>query len=291
MIKFKTVGKDANNFPQKLLSLPDCPNVLEIAGEITKEDNFALAVVGSRKMSSYGREVTEDIVKQVVLRGGVTIVSGFMHGVDLTAHKAAFENGGRTIGVLGFGSLFIDNVPDIFLARKITESRRGAIISEFSKDQPPQKWTFPKRDRIIAGLSCSILVIEAAEKSGTFYTVEASIQQGKEVLAVPGSIYNDVSKGCHKLIEDGARIVKSAQDVLDTLNIFFQDNSLVRDLLPANLSVNENVVLECLDQVGIFVDDIIFQSRLSSPEVLSSLTNLEIKGYVRDVGGGFYRRI
>jgi len=289
VIDFHSLYKNNSEFPQKLLSLTDCPKSLHIAGRIDPSDNLALAVVGSRKMSSYGKEVCRDIVSKIVTRH-VTIVSGFMYGVDIAAHNTAFEFGGRTIGVLGFGADFVGNVPDIKLAEAIVKEDRGALITEFNLDQAPQQWTFPKRDRIISALANAVLVIEAAEKSGTFYTVEACVQQGKDVLAVPGSIYSDVSKGCHKLIEDGARIVKSAEDVIEALGIL-STSSNPPAINNTSLSYDEECVLKLLDQVGILVDDIIVKSEMQSSTVLSSLTALEMKEFIREVGGGMYRRI
>ncbi|MBU1104537.1 DNA-processing protein DprA [Candidatus Parcubacteria bacterium] len=289
MLEPRQLLKTSNDFPSRLLALADCPQSIDIAGSIVPQDNLSLAIVGSRKMSSYGKEVVQDVARSLAPYQ-VTVVSGLMYGVDMESHKAALDNNLRTIGVLGFGFNYLYKVPEMALVESIVSKNMGAIISEFKREEAPAPWTFPKRDRIIAALGSVILVVEAGERSGTSYTVGSALQLGKEVLAVPGSIYSEVSIGCHKLIEDGARIVKSTQDVLSALGLTGETAGKTV-ILNSPLSKEEENVFKFLDQTGLPVDDIIVGCKRPSSTVLSCLVSLEMKGLIKDTGNGVYRKI
>ncbi|MFH2108956.1 MAG: DNA-processing protein DprA [Patescibacteria group bacterium] len=289
MLEPRQLLKTSTEFPSRLLALTDCPLSIDIVGKIVPQDNLSLAIVGSRKMSSYGKEVVQDVARSLAPYQ-VTVVSGLMYGVDMESHKAALDNNLRTIGVLGFGFNYLYKVPEMALVESIVSKNMGAIISEFKREEAPAPWTFPKRDRIIAALGSVILVVEAGERSGTSYTVGSALQLGKEVLAVPGSIYSEVSIGCHKLIEDGARIVKSTQDVLSALGLTGETAGKIV-ILNSPLSKEEENVFKFLDQTGLPVDDIIVGCKRPSSTVLSCLVSLEMKGLIKDTGNGVYRKI
>lgn len=289
MLEPRQLFKTSSDFSNRLLALSDCPLSIDIVGNIIPQDNLSIAIVGSRKMSSYGKEVVHDIVSALAPYK-VTVVSGLMYGVDMEAHKMALSCNLRTIGILGFGFDYLYKVPDEQVVNSIVNRGLGAVISEFKRGEAPAPWTFPKRDRIISALGSIILVVEAGERSGTAYTVTSALQLGKEVLAVPGSIYSEVSIGCNRLIEDGARIVKSPQDVLKALGLT-GDGSGQITILNSPVSKEEELVLKFLDQTGIFVDDIIAGTGMASGVVLSSLVSLEMKGLVRDLGNGIYRKV
>lgn len=188
-------------------------NEMLVAGDLLPQDSQAIAVIGARKCSKYGKDVVRDLVGPLVKRG-ITIVSGLAEGIDSEAHTLALQLGGRTIGVLGYGFNFAKDDLQYELLKQILKSGQGAIVSPFKSSQKPSKQTFINRNRIIAGLSNAVLVIEASEKSGTFYTVDAALNQGKNVYAVPGSIYSYLSRGTHSLIKDGAILVERPKDIL-----------------------------------------------------------------------------
>ena len=288
-ISFRSITKLSHEYPPRLLELSDPPAKLSIAGEIIPEDFLSLGVVGSRKMSSYGRDVCEELVSQVA-RMGVTIVSGLMYGVDLSAHRAALKAGGRTIGVLGFGVDFVGKVQDNNIVSEIINGR-GAVLSEFNKDEPAAPWTFPKRDRIVSALSSAILVVEAAERSGTSYTVTAALELGREVMAIPGSIFSLVSKGTNRMIKDGARPVCSIDDILEVLEVE-KNLKKVSFKKQAPVSFDEEALLTVLLEAGeSYIDDISVKSGFAVSKVSALLTTLELKGMVKDVGRGVYRRM
>jgi len=275
------------DYPLLLKQIDDPPPLLYVLGEIKKEDELALAVVGSRKMSSYGREVTESLVQDLSAHD-LTIVSGLALGVDACAHQAALAAGGRTIAVLGSGIDRIMPTTNISLAQRIIREGRGAVISEFPLGTEPQAFTFPRRNRIISGLSLGVLVVEAAEKSGTFHTVRAALEQGREVFAVPGSIFSPLSIGTHNLIKEGAKLVNSVEDILEELNLEGRSLKLkAREVVPE--SPEEEVILEVLGNDELHIDQIIKESKLPTPVVTSTLTMMEMKGTVKNLGNQVYR--
>ena len=212
--KINVITQEEKSYPSGLTSLTAPPPVLYTRGELRKRDNWALAVVGSRKMTSYGQSVVEALVPELV-SAGLTIVSGLALGVDAAAHWIAIRSGGRTIAVLPCG---IDQVYPSS-NRKLDQaiSKHGVVLTEFPMSTVPDKQNFPLRNRIIAGLSLGVLVIEAAVGSGTFHTVSAALEQGKDVFAVPGSIFSPYSEGCAALIKKGAKPVTRASDILEEL--------------------------------------------------------------------------
>lgn len=275
------------DYPEGLLQITDPPPLLYTRGELLPQDQLALAVVGSRKMTRYGREVVEALIPELTATG-LTIVSGLALGIDAVAHRAALSAKGRTIAVLPCGINQVYPPSHTSLAEEIANSGRGVIITEFPPDTPSYPANFPVRNRIISGLALGTLVIEAAEGSGTFHTVRASLEQGREVFAVPGSIFSPYSAGTAKLITQGAKPVTSAADILEELDVAAENlQQEVRAVSPS--SPEEEKLLEILAGDELHIDEVVRRSGMETAGVSSILTLLEMKGLVRNLGGGIYR--
>jgi DNA processing protein len=204
------------DYPVNLKEIEGAPTVLYIKGEIKKRDERAIAIVGARRMTPYGREVTEKFVKELSAYG-ITIVSGLARGIDTCAHKTALLVGGRTLAVVASGLDIIYPPENTYLEGEIIK-RGGAVISEYPLGYPPLARNFPARNRIISGLSKAVLVVEGAKKSGTLLTASAAANQGREVFAIPGPITSPMSEATLFLIQNGAKIASSAKDILDDLD-------------------------------------------------------------------------
>ncbi|MEP7292020.1 MAG: DNA-processing protein DprA [Chloroflexota bacterium] len=280
-------------YPALLKNLPDPPLALYVRGALTPADDLALAVVGTRKATSYGRDAAAHFSRQLA-RQGVTIVSGLAHGIDAAAHRSTLEAGGRTIAVIGCGIDRVYPTDHAELARQI--ARQGAIISEFPVGSKPEAHHFPRRNRIISGLSLGVLIVEAPEQSGAMITATLAAEQGREVFAVPGSIFNAASGGTNRLIQDGAKLVITIEDILDELNIArrkVEARVLTKQIAPPGTpaGVQEKALLHYLTVEPLPVDELVRRSSLPTSEVLGTLTLLELQGYVEDDGRGNYRRI
>ncbi len=210
-----TILLEDKNYPRLLKEIYDPPAQLYCLGELKNEEKFPLAVVGTRKISLYGKKITEYFVNALA-QSGLTIVSGLALGVDGLAHQIALENRARTIAVLGSGLDIIYPPAHKKLAKKIIDSH-GALLSEYPLKTHPSRLSFPARDRIIAGLSLGVLVIEAPIKSGALITARFALEQGREVFAIPGGIYNENSQGCNLLIKMGAKPVTRPEEILEVL--------------------------------------------------------------------------
>ena len=273
-------------YPSALREIPDPPPVLYVHGELSPADDWAVAVVGTRRASTYGRQVTERIVSDVA-RAGVTIVSGLARGIDTYAHRAALAAGGRTIAVLGSGLDRLYPDENRALAEQIVQS--GAVISEFPLGTPPDGTNFPRRNRIVSGLSRAILVVEADHKSGAMITATQAAEQGRDVFAVPGSIFSPFSAGPHQLIREGAKIVTEAADILEELHLTaVVEQRATREALPADPT--EAALLRLLTHEPMHVDDLTRATKLASSVVTSTLTILELKGMARQLGPMQYVR-
>lgn len=281
-IKILTIFDE--NYPKSLKQIYDPPVVLYYLGEILEKDRYALAVVGTRKMTGYGKTVTEGFVTDLAA-AGFTIVSGLARGVDTTAHKTAIKNGGRTLAILGGGLNQIYPPENRSLVEEII-SGNGAVISEFTPDQPSVPGNFPARNRIIAGLSLGVLVTEAAFDSGSLITAREALEQGKEVFAIPGPITSSFSKGPIALIGSGAKAVFDASEILGELGIgaSFQKAPLLRD----DLSNDEKKIMELLANESIHIDEICRRLDLPISQVSAALLKMEIKGIVKNLGSGIY---
>jgi len=275
-------------YPAQLKELPDAPAILYIKGNIEVLKAPSLAVVGSRKFTNYGKVVGYKLAKDVA-DAGLTIISGLALGIDAVAHQAALDAEGKTVGVLGCGLDMIYPLANSNLAKKIIDSG-GAVITELSPGTPPMKQNFPARNRIIAGLSLGTLVVEAAEESGSLITAFSALEYNREVFAVPGKINSETSLGANRLIQRGAKLVIDANDIFDELNIEIKSNQQkAKELTPA--SKEEEIILKTISQDGTIVDKIVQESGLNIIVVSTTLTMMEMKGIVENVGGVYHRKI
>jgi DNA processing protein len=237
-------------------------------------------VVGTRRASVYGRQVTEEIVTDLA-RSKLTIISGLARGVDTIAHRSALDAGGRTIAVFGCGLDVVYPGENALLARRIME--RGALVSEYPLGTRPRAENFPRRNRIMSGLSLGVLVTEAGTSSGAIITARLALEQNREVLAIPGSILSPASSGTNQLIQEGAKLVNNYKDVLEELNLTAVVHHLeVKDFIPA--SDTETLLLGQLGMEPTHVDEVCRNSNLSISQVSSTLAMMELKGMVRQVG-------
>jgi DNA processing protein len=272
-------------YPKLLSEIPDPPGVLFIRGKIEPDDELSLAVVGSRKITPYGRRVTEELVRPLT-QEGMTIVSGLALGVDSVAHEIALESGGRTLAVLGCGLDQIYPASHQQLAKRIIEGR-GAVISEYPPGTPTYPSNFPVRNRIIAGLSLGVIVVEAALESGSLLTAKSALDYNREVFAVPGPIFSETSAGTNNLLKMGAKPVTSADDILVELSLKKRKKHVKARKVLAE-SPEEGKLLPLLSTEPVHVDKLIEQSGLSAASVNGALILMEMKGKVKNLGGNFY---
>jgi len=271
-------------YPSRLKEIDQPPPVLYVRGEYLPEDAFAVALVGTRRVTPYGRQITEEIAA-FLAANGMTVISGLARGVDAIAHTAALKAGGRTLGILGSGVDRIYPPEHRALAEQMME--RGAIISDYAPGTPPEASNFPPRNRIISGLSLAVVVIEAGETSGALITAEFAAEQGREVFAVPGSILAPQSKGTNKLIQQGALPLLNASDLMQALNLTrVGEQKAARKALPADAV--EAQLLAVLGEQPVHVDELRNQTGLPIEKVSATLTLMELKGMVRQVGGMHY---
>lgn len=278
-------------YPERLSEIDKSPQVLFVRGHFDHSDRRALAVVGTRKPTPYGREVTQRLVEQLVAHG-FTIVSGLARGIDGAAHRTALECGGRTIGVLGGGVDRVYPPEHIGLAEEV--AKHGAVISEFAPGKLPVPGNFPARNRIISGLSLGVVVIEGAAQSGTKITAGHALEQGREVFAIPGPITSQKSQATADLIKAGAKVVTDVSDILEELSLEVGPVSRDGDRkTPINLDAleeEERQIVEVLADGNLHVDDIVRELKMETATVSATLTLLEIKGMVRHLGGMVYSR-
>ena len=275
------------DYPIRLKNIPQPPPVLYILGQYTPEDQWAVAIVGTRRVTSYGRQVTEQTAAYLA-RQGITVISGLARGVDGIAHFAALNNGGRTIAVLGSGVDEIYPPEHRQLAEKIAIN--GAVISDYSPGTAPDSSNFPPRNRIISGLSAAVVVIEAGETSGALITATFAAEQGRDVFAVPGGIYSPQSKGTNRLIQQGASPLLDPKDILDLLDIHHVEHYKQASLLLPADDV-ESALLKLLQLEPLQIDELKAQSGLAVEKISAGLTMLELKGLVRQVNGSAYQAV
>lgn len=273
-------------YPRPLRNIADPPPVLYVKGQMCPEDDLAVAVVGTRRPTVYGRQAAETFSRGLV-ENGVTVVSGLAKGIDTFAHRAALDGGGRTIAVLGSGLDIIYPSENRRLAAEIVE--RGALVSEFPLGTKPDGINFPRRNRIISGLSLASLIVEAGETSGALITAEFALEQGREVYAVPGNIFSSASRGPNRLISEGAKPICEMEDLLEGLKLESAvQHSAARSAIPE--SESEMAVLRCLSHEPLHIDEIRRTVCLPISMVSSTLTMLELKGLARQAGGMNYVR-
>jgi DNA processing protein len=281
----KIVTLKDEKYPKRLRDIYDPPALLYVRGELKPEDEFAVSIVGSRKTTPYGRWFTEK-VSQELARYGVTIVSGMARGIDSLAHWGAVSGGGRTIAVLGCGVDVIYPSENRNLFAKIID--HGAILSEFPIGSPPEGGHFPRRNRIISGLSIGVVVIQAGEKSGSLITANYALEQGREVFAVPGNVGTESSRGTHRLIKEGAKLVESSEDILEEILPQWRRGGEAIPKVEApkpDLTQEERILYELLGETPLHIDAMIRESRLDPGKVSSLLLDLELKGLVSQSPG------
>lgn len=269
-------------YPSLLAEISDAPALLYVRGRLTPEDSRALSVVGTRKATKYGKDVAFDLSHRLA-RQGITIISGLAHGIDSAAHQGALKAGGRTIAVMGCGVDIVYPRENAALMQRIVAN--GAIISEFPIGTQPIAANFPRRNRILSGLALGVLVVEAPERSGALITAGLAAEQGRDVFAVPANIFNTMGTGTNRLIQEGAKLVMDAADILDELNLTHdRRDTRVRTetVIPSNDA--EACLLNHLNADPIHIDDLVRLSGLPTAEVSSTLTILELKGLAQMVG-------
>lgn len=277
-----------DHYPSKLREIADPPVFLSYIGDLSILHHPCIGVVGTRAMSSYGRRITETFVPMFARSGCVT-VSGLAMGVDSAVAKDTMDAGGKTVAVVGHGLSSMYPRINQRLAEKIV-AHGGLIVSEYPLDLEPDVYTFPARNRIIAGLSLGTLVIEAPQGSGSMITAQLALEYGREVFAVPGSIFDENMAGCHQLIERGhARLVTKPEDVLAELGIVQSTNTVEQQLfLPE--SGQQASIYTVLSGMPQSVDDIALRTELSVASVATALTLMELAGVVRNIGNGQWVR-
>lgn len=275
---------DDELYPPRLKEIGQPPPVLYVRGDLLPEDHFAVAIVGTRRVTPYGRQITEEL-SAFLAANGVTVVSGLARGVDAVAHTAALKAGGRSMAVLGSGVDRIYPPENRALAEQLME--HGALVSDYPVGTAPESSNFPPRNRIISGLSLAVVVTEAGETSGALITAEFAAEQGREVFAVPGSILAPQSKGTNKLIQSGALPLLTPQDLLQALNLTrVGEQKAARKILPADEV--EAQLMSALGDEPLHVDEIRNQTGLPVEKVSAALVMMELKGMVRQVGGMHY---
>ena len=284
--KIKFLSLQDKDYPSALRYIADPPYVLYVKGEIKKEDQLSIGVVGCRKPTIYGRSNTEKIVN-ALLDAGFSIISGLARGVYTIAHRAAVEKKRRTVAVLGSGLLNVYPSENESLVWEIIEN--GAVVSEFPLMMKPEKYNFPRRNRIISGLSLGTLVVEAGEVSGALITARYALEQGREVFAVPGNIDSIMSKGTNSLIKQGAKLVENYLDIIEELKGVLPEEFLNRkgqsELMAVALTEIESKLFNTLGEAPKHIDELVKESGVAVNAVLSTLVNLEIKGLAKQYPG------
>ena len=280
----KVFSVNDRDYPQNLRRISDAPPVLYVKGQILAADDLAIAVVGARYATVYGRQVTEKLVVDLV-NAGLTIVSGMARGIDSFAHKAAMDAGGRTIAVLGSGVDLIYPPENKGLYEQIVKN--GAVVSEFPLGFPSVPSNFPARNRIISGLSLGVLVTEAAVDSGSLITAGQAAEQGREVFAVPGPINSKMSAGANKLLKEGVHPVTEVLDVLDVLNVERVQREIVQKRQVVG-DKTEQKIIGVLDGETKHVDKIVIETGLPIDKVTASLSMMELRGLIKNYGSGIW---
>lgn len=284
--------KQHSRYPSNLRNVDDSPLILYCRGTVTPQDDLAVGIVGSRRCTAYGRKQAERLAGSLA-RAGFTIVSGLARGIDAAAHRGALAAGGRTIAVMATGVKNIYPPEHADLAVELSHS--GAVVSEFPLDTKPKPGLFPQRNRIISGLSLAVIVVEANRNSGALYTARHAMEQGREVFAVPGQIDNIASAGCHDLIRDGVTLIRNADDVIESLGPLAQPTTTATDETvhhPRELTLNpqEKEILNLIDTSPKHIDEILQAANIELSRVLSTITILEMKRFVRRLPGNMLIR-
>lgn len=285
--KIKVLTIDDTAYPKLLKQIYDPPLLIYYRGDLNAFSDFSLAIVGTRKFTAYGQQVTERIVRELVANG-LTIVSGLALGIDALAHAATIDAGGTTVAVLGCGldQQSIYPAQNRYLADKI-QAHGGIVLTEYPLGTMPLKHHFPQRNRLISGLSLGTLVIEAGEKSGSIITAMHALEQNRDVFAIPGSIYSDYSAGTNSLIKLGAKLISSAKDIIETFDLgqavaYTESKKIIPE------SAEEKLILDKLNYEPVQVDELMRLTKLDASIINSTLTLMEMKGMIKNLGGMQY---
>lgn len=280
----KVITWEDEAYPRRLKEIDQSPPVLYLRGDLAEADFWAVAMVGTRRITAYGRQTAQDLASALA-QNGVTIISGMARGVDQVSHLAALNAGGRTLAVLGSGVDVIYPSEHRSLAERIIS--QGALVSDYPPGTQPEGGNFPPRNRIISGLSQAVVVVEAGDQSGALITAAFAAEQGREVFAVPGQIYAPQSKGANRLIREGAHILLDVQDILEVLNMAqVKEHTSARLVLPSDAT--EAQLYALLDDNPLHIDELRLKADLPIEKVTSTLILMELKGLVRQVGNMRY---
>lgn len=301
--RVEVIHRGHADYPRNLKEIPDPPAVLFARGSLAEPDRFAVAVVGSRQATPYGRTIAGRLARDLA-QAGITVVSGGALGIDAAAHHATVEAGGRTLVVLGCGLDVEYPRANQRLFQQVVERGQGAVLTEYPPGATPEPWRFPLRNRVISGLSMAVVVVEAGAHSGALVTATAAAEQGRDVMAVPGNVDRETSRGCNGLIRDGAVLVETAQDVLRALGVLVLENPAPREAsgpgrsgpdraaigVPAALPDGQRRLLEFLSLTPRHIDALAADVSLPSVQVSVEMTMLELAGLVRRLPGNCYIR-
>ena len=276
----KAVSQNSENYPELLKEIPHPPAIIYCLGDLNCVSMPAVAIVGTRRATRYGLETAENLARDLAF-AGVLVVSGLALGVDSRAHSGSLAGGGKTVAVLGSGLQYIYPLQNKKLAERIM-AQNGAVVSEFPPSKSPEKWTFPQRNRIVAGLSKLVVVVEAPEKSGALITADLALDYNREVGAVPGEINSVNSFGTNLLLKKGAAVVRSADDILELIGMETSPPAIDKD------DTGGQYLLGLLEE-PMRADDILLKSGLNSSELNQQLTLLELSGKIKNIGGIFHR--
>mgnify|MGYP001136376683 CR=1 FL=1 len=283
---------DSPDYPANLKTLPDPPAVIYLRGELKDEDIFAISIVGTRRATVYGKTVTEKLASGLA-EARITVISGLARGIDTSAHQTAINAKGRTIAVLGNG-LAVHYPPE---NRKLEEKiiTSGALISEFPMTSSPDRANFPRRNRIIAGLSFGVVVIEADIKSGALITARLALEQGREVFAVPGNIFSACSRGTHMLIKQGAKLVEETEDIIEEIiplkERWQAQQKKPKPVADENLTSEEKKIYTYLPSEPVSIDFLLERVSLPIGKISQLLLSLEMKGLIKPLAGKMYQRL
>jgi len=285
--KIKICTPEDNIYPKLLKEIYNPPELLYYKGNLETNNELSLAIVGTRKFTNYGKQITEEITRKLV-NNKIVIVSGLALGIDTLAHNTTLNTGGRTIAVLGTGidSQSIYPSANKYLAEKIIQNK-GAVISEFPLGTQPLRYNFPQRNRIISGLTLGTLVIEAGEKSGALITAQYALEQNREIFTIPGSIYSPSSIGTNNLIKQGARVVTQVEDILETLDLksissYIDNKKIIAD------TPEEEIIIANLKHEPVHIDELVRLTKLNTSIINSTLTLMEMKGMIKNLGSMQY---
>lgn len=298
----KKIAVNDAGYPEILKSIHDPPPQLYVNGSFKEEDRNAVAIVGSRRATRYGLEMAEKLAFEIAIRG-ITVVSGMARGIDSAAHRGALKAKGRTIAVMGSGHGHIYPPENKELYSRISGS--GAVVTEFEDDEMPLSWHFPMRNRIISGLSLGLVIVEAARNSGALITADYALEQGREIFAVPGKISSVTSAGTHELIKDGAKLVQSADDILEELKLFKAEpaageklglinekiSKKTRAYIYNSLTDDERKVYKVLSDEPVYIDELVKGSKVKLDKALSVVLSLEMKKLIRELPGKQFVRV